>query len=318
MNQDDDVSTMDEDEIVGIQIPPKRVTLNKIQLKAKFVQFELKNQRPNNEYDPEITIHSTDDVARILLKKIAPYGSDPDEAAELALIGHSNSYEKLSKKERNRLEGIANEVARSRDFLLCQCECVEGVIEEPDFEECTDPTIIAFYSLVFHETSWILVSMSEYADCIQFGYESRNFCLVRDINSPDFQRFNNELTKIEGEGTFTLSTPVKEYDVSPRDILPWRHYHCTPWPIDEEDGDVPEDAWWTQSSPRIKNYSQTYRVLLDRMDEMNDYKNRLRSEVRRLTLALEGANKRIDQANKRIDQLEKQSELVQSPFRRGD
>ena len=82
--------------------------------------------------------------------------------------------------------------------------------------------------------------------------------------------------------------------MSPKDTQSWRNYLCTPWPFDKEKDDVNiYNAKWDLTTPTISNSTDTYKALLRDLDEMNDYKNRLRGEVGRLTIALAKANKRV-------------------------
>ena len=61
------------------------------------------------------------------------------------------------------------------------------------------------------------------------------FVLVRDVNSPSLQRFNQEIEHMEGEVCFTLSTPLEENGTNPHGTSSWRCYTNTPWPPSETD-----------------------------------------------------------------------------------
>ena len=124
--------------------------------------------------------------------------------------------------------------------------------------------------------------MTDYDDSFELA-ERRMFVLVRDVNSPSLERFNQEIERVEGEGCFTLSTPLEENSTNPRDTSSWRHYKNTPWPQSEADTDDRVSRGWTLGWPRVDNGNDAYEMLLHRLDEMNDYKNRLRAEIERLT-----------------------------------
>ena len=88
---------------------------------------------------------------------------------------------------------------------------------------------------------------------------------------------------MKGEGCFTLSTPLEENGTNPRDTSSWRCYTNTPWPPSETDTDNSEARGWTEGWPHVSNGNPAYNMLMHRLDEMNDYKNRLRAEIERLT-----------------------------------
>ena len=109
------------------------------------------------------------------------------------------------------------------------------------------------------------------------------FVLVKDVNSPTLQRFNQEIERWDGEGAFTLSTPLEEHNRNPRHSSSWHSYENTPWPLGDADTDERISRGWTPQWPRVENGNTAYRMLLHRLDEMNDYKNCLLAEVERLT-----------------------------------
>ena len=90
-----------------------------------------------------------------------------------------------------------------------------------------------------------LTAMGDYDDSFKLG-ERGLFVLVRDVNSPSLQRFNQHIERIEGEGCFTLSTPLEENGTNPRDTSSWRCYTNTPWPPSETDTDDSEARGWTE------------------------------------------------------------------------
>ena len=137
-------------------------------------------------------------------------GADAVEARMLHLIGADNTFLQKSEEEQERLKDIANEVATSPDVLLCHSDLVEG-ITDGSIEACRDPVVIAFYSFVFHECTWTPTAMYEYADSFELP-ERKMFVLVRDVNSPTLQRFNQEIVRLDGDGAFTLSTPLEEHN----------------------------------------------------------------------------------------------------------
>lgn len=269
-----------------MRIPPKPNPLSKTQLRQTFADFASRNENIEHDgYDVTIEVYSPSQAEEVLLERIAPQGFNARDSRLFASIGMENAYEQLDDAEKDRLRGIAREVAQSDDFIMCSCGLVEALVDGP-ISECRDAAAIDLYSFLFHENSWVLTCMEGWDDSIIID-ERHVFCLVRDVNSLELQEFNEEIIRQDGEGAFTLSTPLEEHDISPRDTLSWRNYFCTPWPVDEEN-DIYSlgDERWADDTPRIANGSQSYAALLHRMDEMNDYKNRLRSEVARLTEAL--------------------------------
>ena len=80
-----------------------------------------------------------------------------------------------------------------------------------------------------------------------------------------------------------MSTPLDEHSTNPRDTSSWRSYENTPWPQSDADTEDRLSRGWTQQWPRLENGNESYRMLLHRLDEMNNYKNRLRTEIERLT-----------------------------------
>ena len=56
----------------------------------------------------------------------------------------------------------------------------------------------------------------------------------------------------------------------------------TPWPPCNVDTDESEARGWTDGWSHVRNNNPTY----TRLDEMNDYKNRLHEEIERLTNGL--------------------------------
>ena len=89
---------------------------------------------------------------------------------------------------------------------------------------------------------------------------------------------------LHGDEAFTLSTPLEEHNRSPRDSSSWRSYENTPWPLGDTDTDKRTSEEWTPQWPCVENGNTAYNMLLHRMDEMNDYKNRLVAEGQRLTI----------------------------------
>ena len=63
----------------------------------------------------------------------------------------------------------------------------------------------------------------------------------------------------------------------------WRSYKNTPWPPANDDTDEGEPREWTNKWPKVHNGSPAYTTLMHHLDEMNNYKNRLRAEIERLT-----------------------------------
>ena len=247
------------------------------------------------DYTVGIEVWNSQDVAKALLNRIAPRGSDPREARMLRMIGGTNEYLDLNQNEKERLNDIVRRVAHSNDFIMCSCELVRGLAEH-DLPNTKNPAIIDFYSFLFHHQTWTLTSMSDWPDTFDVrGRTGGVFCLVKDLNSPDLQSYNAELKRVDGDNdTPTLCTPAKEYDVSPKDTSSWRRYLCTPWPCHEEHNKIDvKNEKWSLSKPTIHNGSDTYKALLRQVDEMNDYKNRLRNEVGRLTIALAEANMKL-------------------------
>ena len=62
----------------------------------------------------------------------------------------------------------------------------------------------------------------------------------------------------------------------------WCSYKNTPWPPCNADTDKNEARGWTDGWPHVCNNNPAYK----RLDEMNDYKNRLHAEIERLTNGL--------------------------------
>ena len=263
----------------------------------ELTQFGARHEHLDGDYSSDIEVWDHQDTARALLNRIAPTGSDPSDAAILRTIGHKNDYSELNQIEKNRLNDIVERVAQSNDFIMCSCELVTGLADNAHpLRDTEDPAIINFYSFLFHHQTWTLTSMTDWPDTFDVrGRTGGVFCLVKDLNSPDLQSYNAELKRVDGDDdTPTLCTPAKEYDVSPKDTSSWRRYLCTPWPCHEEHNEIDvKNEKWSLSKPTIHNGSDTYKALLRQVDEMNDYKNRLRNEVGRLTIALAEANMKL-------------------------
>lgn len=262
-------------ETFGIRIPPKTPLISKAELKVDLAKFVARNEHFEWDCSAEIHVWKEQDVAELLLHCIA-------------------EHEPLCNKEKSTLRDITQKVARSKDFIVCLCEAVKGLVATP-LPHVQDPLIIDFYSFIFHRQTWAHTGMSGWPDTFNFEInDDEVFCLVRDINSPDLRDYNDELKRLGGRDAFTLCTPAKEYDMSQKDTQSWRNYLCTPWPFDKEKDDVNiYNVKWDLTTPTINNSTDTYKALLRHLDEMNDYKNRLRSEVGRLTIALAKANKRV-------------------------
>ena len=72
----------------------------------------------------------------------------------------------------------------------------------------------------------------------------------------------------------------KNYFAHPVKTYCQRNFLCTPWPFDKEKDDVNIfNSKWDLTTPTINNSTKMYKALLLDLNEMNDYKNRLRSEV---------------------------------------
>ena len=199
----------------------------------------------------------------------------------LQLIGAPNGFSQLEQVEQERLRDIAKEVAESPDVLLCHSDLVEALVDGP-IEDELDPVVIAFHAYLFQECTWTLTAMEDYDDSFELG-ERRLFVLVRDVNSPSLQRFNEEVKRVEGEGCFTLSTPLEENGTNQCDTSSWCSYKNTPWHPSEADTDESEARGWTGGWPHVRNGNPAYEMLIHRLDEMDNYKNRLRAEIERLT-----------------------------------
>ena len=287
-------------EHVGLRIPLTTPPKTKSQLKVELAEFGARHEHYVGDYAVDIHVWNSQDVTNALLNRIAPRGSDPREARMLRMIGSTNEYSDLNQNEKERLDDIVRRVAQSNDFIMCSCELVRGLAEH-DLPKTKDPAIIDFYSFLFHHQTWTLTSMSDWPDTFDVrGNTEEVFCLVRDLNSPDLQDYNAELKKVDNdEDTPTLCTPAKEYDISPRDTSSWRRYLCTPWPIHENNNkNDTENYKWSVSTPTICNDSETYKALLRQVDDMKNYKNRLRNEVQRLTVALAQSNMKLKNKNK--------------------
>ena len=287
-------------DIVGLRIPLATPPKTKAQLKVELAQFGERHEHLDGDYSSDIEVWNHQDTARALLNRIAPTGSDPSDAAILRTIGHKNDYSELNQIEKNRLNDIVERVAQSNDFIMCSCELVRGLAEH-DLPKTKDPAIIDFYSFLFHHQTWTLTSMSDWPDTFDIrGGATEVFCLVKDLNSPDLQDYNAELIEIDNDDdTFTLCTPAKEHEISPRDTSSWRRYLCTPWPIHENNNENDTENYeWSVSTPTICNDSETYKALLRQVDDMNNYKNRLQNEVQRLTVALAQSNMKLKNKNK--------------------
>ena len=102
-----------------------------------------------------------------------------------------------------------------RHILFCHSDIIEALVDGP-IEDELDPVAITFHAFLFQECSWTLTAMGDYDDSFELG-ERGMFVLVRDVNSPSLQRFNEEIERVEGEGSFTLSTPLEENGTNPRD-----------------------------------------------------------------------------------------------------
>ncbi len=88
---------------------------------------------------------------------------------------------------------------------------------------------------------------------------------------------------MEGWGCFILSTPLEENGTNPCDTSSWHSYKNTPWPPGDADTDKSEARGWTDGCPHVCNGNPAYKMLMHRLDEMNDYKNCLHAEIERLT-----------------------------------
>ena len=91
---------------------------------------------------------------------------------------------------------------------------------------------------------------------------------------------------MEGEGCFTLSTPIEENRTNPHDTSSWRSYKNTPWPPGNTDTDESNARRCADGWPNIRNDNPAYKTLMHCLDEMNNYKNCLRAEIERLTNGL--------------------------------
>ena len=263
-------------------IPRKQPPQSKAEVRAAFADFAVLHDEVHTDYGCAIEVVQESWARTVFLKLLGGAGADPVEARMLHAIGADNTFLQKSEEEQERLTDIANEVATSPDVLLCHSDLVEG-ITDGNIEDCRDPVVIAFYSFVFHECTWTPTAMFEYEDSFELT-ERKMFVLVRDVNSPTLQRFNQEIVRLDGAGALTLSTPLEEHNRNPRDSSSWRRYENTPWPLGDADTDERITEGWTPQWPRVENGNMAYNMLLHRMDEMNDYKNRLVAEVERLTI----------------------------------
>ena len=267
-----------------MRVPTKQPSQTKAQLRHTFTSFSLLHDLVHTDYGHEINVTTAQSTRNVLLKRLAGAGADPHQASIIAMVGVRNEFLEMDEDERERLTNIATELANSDDFIMCHSDLVEALVEGP-IEECKDAVAIAFHSYLFHECTWTVTAISGYEDSFDLA-EERLFCLVRNVNAPTLQRFNNEIERTEGAGCFTLSTPLEENGTNPRDILTWRRYISTPWATVDDNDDGTVERGWTDNWPQISNNTPAYRMLVHRLDEMNNYKNRLRCEVERLTKKL--------------------------------
>ncbi len=100
----------------------------------------------------------------------------------LQLTGTRNEFSKIQQEERDHLKGIANEVKKSPDVLLCHSDLIQALVDGP-IEDEKDPVATAFHAYLFHECSWALTAMEDYDDSFELG-EQGLFLLVRDVSSP--------------------------------------------------------------------------------------------------------------------------------------
>ena len=264
-----------------MKIPRKQPAQTKAQIRHAFTEFSLLHETIQTEYGHEIDVVTGQTAKTVFLKRLGGAGADPLQAAMFQQIGAPNEFLQMEQEEQDRLRDIAKEVAESPDVLLCHSDIVEALVDGP-IEDELDPVAIAFHAFLFQECSWTLTAMGDYDDSFELG-ERGMFVLVRDVNSPSLQRFNEEIERVEGEGSFTLSTPLEENGTNPRDTSSWRSYKNTPWPPSDIDTDESEAVGWTVGWPHVCNGNPAYKTLMHRLDEMNDYKNRLRTEIGHLT-----------------------------------
>ena len=275
-------------EHVGLRIPLATPPKTKAQLKVELAEFGARHEHLEDDYRADIDVLNSEQTAWVLLNRIAPRGSHPSDAKLLHFMKERNDYLELDQNEKDRLDNIVQQVATSEDFIMCSCELVKELTEER-LADTKDPVLIDFYSFLFHHQTWTVTSITDWPDTFDLrGTTTQTFCLVKNLNSPDLTDYNNELKIVDhDDDTPTLSTPAKELELSPRDTSSWRRYLCTPWPIHEEHNANDTDNYeWSASTPTISNDSETYKALLRQVDDMNNYKNRLRKEVQRLTVLL--------------------------------
>ena len=185
-------------------IPRKQPPQSKAEVRSAFAQFSVLYELAYTDYGHVIEIVTGDRARTVFLKILGGAGADPVEARLLQAIGADNTFLQKSEEERERLTDIANEVARSPNVLLCHLYLVEGITDR-NIEDSRDPVVIAFHAFVFHECTWTPTAMFEYEDSFKLP-ERKMFVLVKDVNSPTLQRFNQEIERWDGEGAFPLST----------------------------------------------------------------------------------------------------------------
>ena len=87
-------------EHVGLRIPLTTPPKTKSQLKVELAEFEARHEHYVGDYAVDIDVWNSQDVAKALLNRIAPRGSDPREARMLCMIGGTHEYTDLNQNEK--------------------------------------------------------------------------------------------------------------------------------------------------------------------------------------------------------------------------
>lgn len=125
-----------------------------------MAEFGARHEHLEGDYCADIDVWNSQQTEIVLLNRIAPRGSDPNEAKWLRMMKETNDYSELDQHEKERLNNIVQQVAKSEDFIMCSCELVKGLTEER-LADTKDPEIIDFYSFLFHHQTWTVTSITD-------------------------------------------------------------------------------------------------------------------------------------------------------------
>ena len=106
-------------EHVGLRIPLTTPPKTKSQLKVELAEFGARHEHYVGDYAVDIDVWNSQDVAKALLNRIAPRGSDPMDATMIFMIGGTKNYVKLDQNKKERLDQNVQKVAQSNGFIMC-------------------------------------------------------------------------------------------------------------------------------------------------------------------------------------------------------